>query len=187
MRILVTGATGNVGTAVVRALVADTAVDEVVGIVRRRPSAPPEGVTFHTADVATDDLVPLLKGAQAVVHLAWLFQPTHTPEITWRANAVGTERVLRAAAEGGVGAVVQASLVGAYSRSMTTNRGTSRGPPTACPPPGTAGRRRTPSGCLTSSPPRTPAFAPSGQHSSSSATQPPPNAASSWAPSSQHP
>ncbi len=115
MRIVVTGATGNVGTAVVRALVADPAVDEVVGVARRLPTAPTEGVAFRTADMATDDLVPLLNGAQAVIHLAWLFQPTHSPEVTWRANAVGTERLLRAAAEAGVAAVVHASSVGAYS------------------------------------------------------------------------
>ena len=37
MRIVVTGATGNVGTSVVDALVADPRVTEIVGIARRRP------------------------------------------------------------------------------------------------------------------------------------------------------
>ncbi|HET6570832.1 MAG TPA: hypothetical protein VFG58_05025 [Solirubrobacterales bacterium] len=38
MKIVVTGATGNVGTSVVRALGDAAEVDEVVGLARRRPT-----------------------------------------------------------------------------------------------------------------------------------------------------
>jgi UDP-glucose 4-epimerase len=38
MRIVVTGATGNVGTSVVRALGADAQVDEIVSVARRLPT-----------------------------------------------------------------------------------------------------------------------------------------------------
>lgn len=115
MKVVVTGATGNVGTAVLRALAADPGVTEIVGIARRRPGASLPGAAFVAADVGTDDLEPHLRGAAAVVHLAWLFHPTHRPEVTWRANAVGSARVFAAAAAAGVGAVVYASSVGAYS------------------------------------------------------------------------
>lgn len=37
MRVIVTGATGNVGTAVIRALAADSAVSEIVAVARRAP------------------------------------------------------------------------------------------------------------------------------------------------------
>ncbi len=37
MRVVVTGATGNVGTSVVRALADDPAVTSVLGLARRRP------------------------------------------------------------------------------------------------------------------------------------------------------
>ncbi|SNR92260.1 Semialdehyde dehydrogenase, NAD binding domain [Blastococcus mobilis] len=37
MKVVVVGATGNVGTAVVRALTADDRVSEMVGIARRAP------------------------------------------------------------------------------------------------------------------------------------------------------
>jgi hypothetical protein len=33
--------------------------------------------------MTSDDLVPHFRGADAVVHLAWLFQPTHDPATTW--------------------------------------------------------------------------------------------------------
>ena len=41
MRIVVTGATGNVGTSVVEALAADPRVTEIVGLARRRPALEP--------------------------------------------------------------------------------------------------------------------------------------------------
>jgi nucleoside-diphosphate-sugar epimerase len=109
MRIVVTGATGNIGTGVVRALRADPQVESVVGLARR----PAEDIV--TADVERDDLVPHFRGADAVVHLAWLFQPTHRPERTWRANVLGSLRVFDAAATAGVPKLVYSSSVGAYS------------------------------------------------------------------------
>lgn len=115
MKVVVTGATGNVGTAVVQALVADDAVTEVVGIARRVPDDAPPKTRFVSGDVADDDLTPHLRAADAVVHLAWMFQPTHRPEVTWEANAVGSARLFEAAAAAGVGAIVHASSVGVYS------------------------------------------------------------------------
>src|SRR3954466_420582 len=115
VKVVVVGATGNVGTAVVRALTADDRGSAVLGIARRRPEWQPPKTTFVAADIAEDDLVPHLRGADAVVHLAWLFQPTHSPMVTWRANAVGSARVFAAASAAGVGALVYASSVGAYS------------------------------------------------------------------------
>ncbi|MFZ5849167.1 MAG: NAD-dependent epimerase/dehydratase family protein [Actinomycetota bacterium] len=117
MRVVVTGATGNVGTAVLDALSADDQVDEIVGVARRLPEHAPPKVRFVQADVAHDDMVPHLRGADALVHLAWIFQPTHRPEVTWRSNAVGSARLFDAAAAAGVAAVVHASSVGAYSPS----------------------------------------------------------------------
>jgi len=115
MRVVVTGASGNVGTSLLRALAGDEAVTSVVGLARRRPGIEMAKTTWATADVAADDLSGHFRGADVVVHLAWLIQPSHDPFAMWRTNVVGTERVLAAAAEAGVGALVCASSVGAYS------------------------------------------------------------------------
>ena len=115
MRVVVVGATGNVGTSVVEALVSEPAVDEIIGVARRMPEWEPPKTQWRTADVGSDELTPLLQGADAVVHLAWLFQPTHDPKTTWRVNVGGSERVFRAAAGAGVRTLVYASSVGAYS------------------------------------------------------------------------
>lgn len=117
MRVVVTGATGNVGTSVVEALAADDRITEIVGIARRTPETPPPSkTTYVAADVASSPLTSHLDGADAVVHLAWLFQPSHRPLVTWQANAMGSIRLFDAAMEAGVGAVVHASSVGTYSR-----------------------------------------------------------------------
>nr|MBA3622626.1 NAD-dependent epimerase/dehydratase family protein [Euzebyales bacterium] len=113
MRVVVVGATGNVGLQTVTAL-ADDGV-EVVGLARRRPDLALQGVTWQEADVASDDLVPLLRGADVVVHLAWLLQPSRDEAVQWRTNVEGTRRVLGAVAEAGVPAVIVFSSVGAYS------------------------------------------------------------------------
>nr|MBO2503500.1 NAD-dependent epimerase/dehydratase family protein [Thermoanaerobacterales bacterium] len=59
MRIVVVGATGNVGTSVVDELARRPEVTEVVAVARRAPAVDwPPSVRFVAADVATDDLEP---------------------------------------------------------------------------------------------------------------------------------
>jgi UDP-glucose 4-epimerase len=115
VRVVVTGASGNVGTSVLQALAGEAAVTSVVGLARRRPEIQLAKTTWVTADVVDDDLSGHFRGADAVVHLAWKIQPSHDPFAMWRTNVVGTERVLAAVAEAGVGALVCASSIGAYS------------------------------------------------------------------------
>src|SRR5688500_12418855 len=115
MRVVVVGATGNVGTSVIRALEADESVTSIVGVARRLPGWRPGRTEWVKADVVTSDLAQIFDGAAAVVHLAWLFQPTRDATVTWRANVLGSVRVFQAVAQAGVPALVHASSVGAYS------------------------------------------------------------------------
>jgi nucleoside-diphosphate-sugar epimerase len=115
MRIIVTGATGNVGTSVVDALVADERVTEIVGIARRRPKLARPRTTWVQADVAQAPLDDVFRGADAVIHLAWLIQPSRDESVTYRTNVTGSRRVFEAVARAGVPALVHASSIGAYS------------------------------------------------------------------------
>jgi UDP-glucose 4-epimerase len=115
VRVVVTGATGNVGTSLLDALAGDDGVEEVVGVARRRPARERPKVRWEAADVTVSELAPLFAGAACVVHLAWAIQPSRDPAALRRINVVGSERVFRAAAEAGVPALVYASSVGAYS------------------------------------------------------------------------
>ncbi|MEV5017787.1 SDR family oxidoreductase [Streptomyces sp. NPDC053780] len=116
-RIVVTGATGNVGTSVVKLLSEDPEVGSVLGLARRIPGWSPERTEWAAVDLASDraDLSAHFAGADAVVHLAWAFQPAHDPATTWRTNVLGSIRVFEAVAAAGVPALVHASSVGAYS------------------------------------------------------------------------
>jgi nucleoside-diphosphate-sugar epimerase len=128
MRVVVVGASGNVGTAVLRRLAADATVTSLVAVVRRTPRRPPpapyDAATWVACDVgAADDAATLatladaFAGADAVVHLAWAIQPSHDRERLRATNVLGTRRVLAAARRAGVPHVVTMSSVGAYSPS----------------------------------------------------------------------
>ena len=115
MRVVVTGASGNVGTSVLEALAEEPRVKEIVGISRRLPQVQMPKVEWATADVAENELVPLFSGADAVVHLAWAIQPSRDEAVTGRINVEGSRRVFEAAAAARAGALIYASSVGAYS------------------------------------------------------------------------
>jgi nucleoside-diphosphate-sugar epimerase len=115
MRVVVVGGTGNVGLAVTRALTADPRISDVAVVARRRSSALPAGARMVAADLVTADLGPLVAGADAVVHLAWVLQPSRSLDVQWQVNVEGTTRLLDAVAAAGVPALVVASSVGAYS------------------------------------------------------------------------
>jgi UDP-glucose 4-epimerase len=115
MRVVVVGATGNVGTSVLRSLETEERVESVLGIARRLPNLSMPKVEWAAADVVTDDLVPHFRGADAVILLAWLIQPSRDLNKLWMTNVEGSTRAARAVAEAGVPALLYASSVGAYS------------------------------------------------------------------------
>jgi nucleoside-diphosphate-sugar epimerase len=138
--VAVTGASGNLGTALLRRLTApDSGVAEVRGLARRQPpdTAPYDRVRWHVADlgqVDSADVLPgFLDGADAVVHLAWALQPGREPDALRRVNVGGTGRVVRAAAEAGVAHVVHLSSLGAYAPGAVGQRVSEDWPTTGIP------------------------------------------------------
>ena len=130
MRIVVVGATGNLGSCLVAALSREDRVDSVIGLARRPPERQPDGAGVVGADMTRDDLTAHCRGADAVVHLAWLFQPTHRPIVTWRNNVLGSLRVFRAVLDAKVPAFVYASSVGAYAPGPADDHPVTEGWPT---------------------------------------------------------
>jgi UDP-glucose 4-epimerase len=123
MRIVITGASGNVGSALLRRLTedGDQGEHELVGIARRRPEdvAPFDAVQWHQLDLTRSEDEPALHaacaGADAVVHLAWGFQPSHDEAHLAELGIGGTRRVIEAVRAADVPHLVHMSSVGAYS------------------------------------------------------------------------
>ncbi len=119
MRVVITGVSGSVGTALTRRL-REAGGYDVVGIARRVPErARGDEVTWWSVDLSRADCGPSLqramRNADAVVHLAWAFQPSHRVDYLEAVGVGGTQRVLEAVAAEGVGQLVHMSSVGAYA------------------------------------------------------------------------
>ncbi|HEX6967908.1 MAG TPA: NAD-dependent epimerase/dehydratase family protein [Micromonosporaceae bacterium] len=122
MKVAVTGATGNVGTALLRRLSVEPDI-EVVGFARRTPgpgAGPPyDRVEWHSIDVGAADAVERLterfRGADAVVHLAWQNVPTYHRPHQRATNLRGSRQVCDATVQAGVGSLIYASASAAYS------------------------------------------------------------------------
>jgi UDP-glucose 4-epimerase len=115
MRVVVLGATGNVGTSVLRSLGGEERVESILGLARRLPELRMPKVEWAEADVTKDDLVSYFRGADAVVLLSWLIQPSRDLNKLWMVNVEGSVRAARAVKEAGVPALLYASSIGAYS------------------------------------------------------------------------
>ncbi|MGF0118124.1 NAD-dependent epimerase/dehydratase family protein [Promicromonospora sp. Marseille-Q5078] len=129
MRVVVVGASGNVGTAVLRALVREPAVTSVVGVARRVPRADGSStVSFphdaaewvrvdltDTADAVVRGLDKAFLGADAVIHLAWAPPSARNSAQARRLNLDGSRAVADAVVRGGVPHLVLGSTSGVYS------------------------------------------------------------------------
>jgi nucleoside-diphosphate-sugar epimerase len=140
MRVVVVGATGNVGTAVLRRLAAEPEVDSVVGIARRPPADPRQPydiASWQAVDVSAADararLGAAFAGADSVVAVAWRLQPSWDLGALQRINVEGTRAALDAAMAAGVPHVAYASSIGAYAPSPGDERRDESWPTTGAP------------------------------------------------------
>lgn len=110
MRVVVVGATGNLGTSVLRSLEGEEKADPILGLARRSPDLTVSKVEWAVADVTTDALAPHFEGADAVILLSWLIQPSRDLNRLWMVNVEGSSRVMRAVKEAGIPALRPVSL-----------------------------------------------------------------------------
>ena len=116
--VAVTGPTGTFGFGLMPLLQADPRVARVIGVARR-PFDPAEHgwdkMTYRPGDVRDrDDLEDAFRGADVVVHLAFLITGTASRATTRAINVDGTLNAARAAAAVGAERFVYASSVAAY-------------------------------------------------------------------------
>ncbi|MBV0900429.1 NAD-dependent epimerase/dehydratase family protein [Haloarcula salina] len=132
MDVLVTGACGYIGSALVPLLRADDRVDSVVvfddlstGSPRALLGTLGDGLEFRRGDVREyGDVESAMRGVDRVIHLAAITGASSTHdrrEETFAINYDGTENVLTAAGKLGVDHVVFASSCNVYGRATSTD------------------------------------------------------------------
>jgi UDP-glucose 4-epimerase len=115
VKIAVTGGSGQLGTLVLRRLVADRAVKEVVSLDVVPPLAVGGKLRAEIADVRDRAALDRhLAGCDALVHLAFLVGVRAPRDVFWGVNVEGSKNVFEAAAAAKVATVVYASSVAAY-------------------------------------------------------------------------
>lgn len=116
LTVAVTGPTGAIGKALMRALEENGAVDRVIGMARRPFEPASEGwtkVEYRQGDILDQRAVrSLVAGADVVVHLAFLIFGSQ--QQTARVNLEGSRNVFDAALQEGVARFVYTSSVAAY-------------------------------------------------------------------------
>jgi UDP-glucose 4-epimerase len=117
MRYAITGGSGYIGTRLIEILAPREATEAIVNIDIRPPQSPRDGVEFVQGDVRDQESMrAVLERAapDALVHLAFLLDPIHDEARMYDIDVNGTQAVLRAASEAGVGQVLVTSSATAY-------------------------------------------------------------------------
>lgn len=114
MRVVVTGASGQLGSLVLSGLAANRKVKSVVALDLAPPSIPSAKTTWIKVDVRDPGLDRHLEGADALIHLAFIVTKKADPELMHEVNVEGSRRMFEYAAAAGVKSIVYSSSVAAY-------------------------------------------------------------------------
>jgi UDP-glucose 4-epimerase len=114
MRVAVTGGSGQLGTHVLRRLVADETIESIVSLDKRWPSVRSDKLFPAEGDVRGPGLEKVFEGCEALFHFAFVVTAVVDRDVFWGVNVEGTKNVLRAAVKAGVKTVVYSSSIAAY-------------------------------------------------------------------------
>lgn len=114
MKVVVTGGAGQLGTLVIRRLVSEPQVSEVVSLDIRPPIVAHPKVHTAIGDVRDPEIGKHFTGADAVIHLAFIVTKVMAKNDFEGINVGGSKNVFETAYQAGVRRFVYASSVAAY-------------------------------------------------------------------------
>ena len=102
-RIFITGCSGYLAQRVIFACQGNPEIDWIGGI-DVRPPENKDAIHYFPVDVRSGELVNLLQNnrVDTLLHLAWIFNPTHEPQLEYEVDVVGSRNVLDAAKKAAV-------------------------------------------------------------------------------------
>lgn len=114
MKVVVTGGSGQLGTVVLRRLLRDRTVKQVINIDLRPPALPGHKLRSISADVRDPEIFHHFAGCDALIHLAFVVvRYLPRPEVD-SINIDGSKNVFHAAATAGVKQIIYSSSIAAY-------------------------------------------------------------------------
>src|SRR5687768_67736 len=99
MKVVVTGASGQLGSLVLSALAANRKVKSVVALDVVPPSIPSPKTTWTKADLRDPGLDRHFEGADALIHLAFIVAKKAGPEVMRAVNVEGSRRMFQHAVD----------------------------------------------------------------------------------------
>ena len=116
MKVAITGVSGYLGGLLAPLLDVDPDVDSILGLDIVPPQFQSPKFSFQEADVRTAEFENLLRGADALYHLAFIVDPPKKMRIPAidEINVQGSRRVFEGALAAGVPKIIYASSIAAY-------------------------------------------------------------------------
>ncbi len=114
-RVFITGCSGYLAQRLIEACRQVPRIEWLGGMDVRAPKET-EGFHFFQMDVRSSGIASLLleHRIDTIVHLAWVFNPTHEPELEYEVDVVGSKNVFEAAAKANIPYVIYLSSTTAY-------------------------------------------------------------------------
>src|SRR5262245_21911716 len=114
MRVVVTGASGQLGSRLLRRLAGDRKVKAITSIDLRPPMIASPKIRMVTVDVRDPDLARHMKDHDALVHLAFVVTEVRPRAELHAINVGGSANAFLAGAKAGVSQIVYSSSIAAY-------------------------------------------------------------------------
>ena len=114
MKVVITGAAGQLGTHVLMRLIADPKIREIVCIDLKKPRLKSAKLRIAQYDIRDSRIQHAMMGADAVIHLAFVVTDYLPKKEFFDINLEGSKNVFQAAVNAGAGQIIYTSSIVAY-------------------------------------------------------------------------